>query len=56
VRNILLAEPLVDDFARCFEGVSADEAEELAACFAFDNCVRRDELADLLRRQLAVSA
>lgn len=56
VRNILLAEPLVDDFARCFEGVSADEAEELAACFAFDNCVRRDELANLLRRQLAVSA
>ena len=50
VRHILLAEPLVGDFGRCFEGVSPDEAESLAACFSFDQCVRRDRLAETLRQ------
>jgi hypothetical protein len=49
VRHILLAEPLVEDFARCFEGVTPEEAERLAGSFAFDRCVRRQPLADLLR-------
>jgi endoglucanase len=48
VRHILLAEPLVADFARCFEGVTPGRAEELAASFAFEACVRRDELARIL--------
>ncbi|MFJ6671418.1 hypothetical protein ACIQMJ_09965 [Actinosynnema sp. NPDC091369] len=46
VRNILLAEPLVDDFERCFAGVSPDEAE--ATDFAFTRCTPREPLAAVL--------
>jgi hypothetical protein len=49
VRHVLLAEPMVKDFGRCFSGVTPDEAEELAGSFAFEECARRDRLADLLR-------
>jgi hypothetical protein len=52
VRAIMLAEPMVDDFGRCFEGVEPDEAERLAASFAFEHCVRRDGLAETLRTHL----
>lgn len=52
VRHILLAEPLVDEFARCFRGLDADAAAELAGSFAFERCVQRPELTDLLRRNL----
>ncbi|RIQ21078.1 glycoside hydrolase family 5 protein [Jiangella rhizosphaerae] len=50
VRHILLAEPMAGDFARCFEGVTPDEAAELGASFAFAACDRREPLADLLAR------
>jgi hypothetical protein len=53
VRHILLAEPLVDDYARCFEGVPTLEAAELAGSFTFERCVPREKLAHLLRSQLA---
>lgn len=49
VRHILLAEPLVDDFARCFEGVKPDEAEALADSFAFHRCRTRGRLESVLR-------
>lgn len=49
VRHVLLAEAMVDDFAGCFEGVGADEAESLPDAFAFANCVQRSELIDILR-------
>ncbi|ADB31179.1 glycoside hydrolase family 5 [Kribbella flavida DSM 17836] len=52
VRNILLAEPLVDQYAACFEGVTPAEAETLADSFSFPNCTRRTPLADLLRAHL----
>jgi endoglucanase len=55
VRHILLAEPLVDEFAERFRGVSADEAAALAGSFAFERCAQRTELADLLRAELAPS-
>lgn len=48
VRHILLAEPLVGDFRRCFEGVGPAEAEQLADSFRFDACARRDRLAGIL--------
>jgi endoglucanase len=48
VRHILLAEPLVRDFGRCFEGVSPAEAESLADGFRFDRCAVRTPLAELL--------
>lgn len=53
VRNIVLAEPLVDDFARCFQGLSPEDAEALAGCFAFEHCEQRAELARLLREHIA---
>jgi endoglucanase len=49
VRHILLAEPMVREFGRCFAGVSPDEAEALADEFRFDRCVVRTPLAELLR-------
>jgi endoglucanase len=50
VRGILLAEPMVEDFARCFTDVtSADAAIELAESFAFGNCVVRAQLAEILQ-------
>jgi endoglucanase len=52
VRNILLAEPLVGEFGRCFAGVTPAQAEELAGCFAFSECVPRAELAAILREHL----
>ncbi|MGM1058299.1 glycoside hydrolase family 5 protein [Saccharothrix sp. Mg75] len=48
VRNILLAEPLVGEFGRCFTGVSPEEAESLADDFAFANCLPRTPLTTLL--------
>jgi hypothetical protein len=55
VRHILLAEPLVRDFGRCFEGLEPAEAEALADGFRFDRCVVRTPLADLLVELLAGS-
>ncbi|MGH3391621.1 MAG: hypothetical protein ACRDOO_22345 [Actinomadura sp.] len=52
VRNILLAEPLVQEFGRCFEGVTPDEAGSLAGSFAFERCARREHLAEVLREHL----
>ena len=49
VRHILLAEPLVGDFGRCFEGLSPAAAEGLADSFRFDRCVTRDRLNETLR-------
>ena len=53
VRHILLAEPLVEDFARCFEGVGADEAGALADSFRFEECRRREPLVALVRAACA---
>jgi hypothetical protein len=56
VRHVMLAEAMVDDFARAFEGVTPDQAEQLADAFAFRRCVIRDRLAELLQRSVARSA
>ena len=49
VRNILLAEPMVDDFGRCFADVTrAETARELADSFRLENCVVRERLAAVL--------
>jgi len=52
VRHILLAEPMVHDFARCFAGIDAEEARALADCFAFERCVVRPRLVDVLEKHL----
>jgi hypothetical protein len=44
-----LAEPLVDDFEACFDGVTPEEAEALADSFRFERCVQRDRLAAVLQ-------
>ncbi|MGP4014618.1 glycoside hydrolase family 5 protein [Saccharopolyspora sp. 5N708] len=49
VRHIMLAEPMVDDFARCFEGIDEEQARALADCFRFDRCAQRSRLVDLLK-------
>jgi aryl-phospho-beta-D-glucosidase BglC (GH1 family) len=49
-RNILFAEPLVEDFKKCFEGVSPSEAEDLASSFRHDACLKRHRLLDILRK------
>jgi len=43
-----LAEPLVEELARCFEGLIPAGAADLARSFAFDGCVRRREPEDLV--------
>jgi len=52
-RHVMLAEAMVDDFARAFEGVGPDDAEALADAFAFENCLVREPLAAALRRAAA---
>ncbi|WP_328583608.1 glycoside hydrolase family 5 protein [Streptomyces sp. NBC_00370] len=52
VRHILLAEPMVDDYARCFAGLDADQMRALADCFAVDRCTVRSPLVDVLREHL----
>ncbi|WNB87150.1 cellulase family glycosylhydrolase [Cellulomonas sp. ATA003] len=53
VRHILLAEPLVDEFAERFRGVEVGDVDALTGSFAFDRCVRREPLEALLRAELA---
>ena len=53
VRHVLLAEPLVDDFARCFQGVGPEQAAALADSFRFDACLKRERLLDILRAAIS---
>lgn len=53
VRNILLAEPLVDDYARCFAGLDAEAVRALADDFRLDRCVVREPLTTTLRTALS---
>ncbi|SEF18763.1 glycoside hydrolase family 5 protein [Jiangella alba] len=54
VRHVMLAEAMVGDFAKAFEGVTPDEAERLADSFALERCRVRENLAEVLRRAAAV--
>jgi hypothetical protein len=49
VRHILLSEPLVDQGAERFRGITASDIDPLMQSFRFDNCVERTELAEILR-------
>ena len=49
VRSILLAEPMIGDFEACFRNIGDDETViALAESFAFDNCVKREKLAETI--------
>ena len=49
IRNELLSEFLVPEWARYFKGLNAAQLKELGECFAIENCVLRDELNNILR-------
>lgn len=49
VRHILLAEPMVDEFARSFAGLGVEQVQELADSFRLDRCLTRDRLATAVR-------
>ncbi|MGD8165957.1 glycoside hydrolase family 5 protein [Herbiconiux sp. P16] len=49
VRHVMLAEAMVGEFGRAFEGVGPAEAAELAGDFALQRCDIRTRLADILR-------
>jgi hypothetical protein len=51
VRNILLAEPLIEDFYALFQNLDFDEIEGLMASFRFDNCQIRQELAQIIKKE-----
>jgi hypothetical protein len=50
VRHILFAEPMLEDFARCFEDVRGDEIPVLADSFRLRDCVTRARLVEIVRR------
>jgi hypothetical protein len=52
VRHILLAEPMAEEFAARFRGVTPDAARELARSFRFDACAERTGLTSLLAEHL----
>jgi endoglucanase len=56
VRYIMLAEPLVKDFGRCFEGIRRPETIlGLADSFKLENCLMRTRLLDILEEGVSAS-
>lgn len=49
-RTILVAEYLVAEWADLFRGLDESELEALARSFHFDNCLKREGLNDVLRK------
>jgi len=52
VRHILLAEPLIEDFYPLLQGLTFDEIDELMASFLFANCSPRQELVQIIKKEL----
>lgn len=50
VREMLMSEYLSYEFAEYFRGKSFEELDELAASFKLSNCVKREGLNDILRK------
>jgi hypothetical protein len=48
VRFILLAEPLLEEYAALFKGMSQSEIDEMMQSFQFKQCVQHTELANIL--------
>ena len=55
VRNILLAEPLAEQYGEALRGVTAEQARELAGAFRFENCTLREPLVRTLREHLGTA-
>jgi endoglucanase len=52
VRNILLAEPLLEDLGDLMRGSGEDEIDKLMKSFSFESCVHREALVEVLRDHL----
>ncbi|KAK6906345.1 hypothetical protein I203_100330 [Kwoniella mangroviensis CBS 8507] len=50
VRNILLSEEMVKEYAELFRGKSKEELDELAKSFSFGNCTQRTRLNEILKK------
>ncbi len=48
VRNILLAEPMLQEYGELFRGMNETEIDKMMRSFRFENCVQREGLADIL--------
>jgi endoglucanase len=48
VRNILLAEPMLPEYAELFRDMNEDEIDAMMRSFRFENCIWREPLAELL--------
>jgi hypothetical protein len=48
VRHMLISEPLVEEFAECFRGTTAEDIDALLRSFLIENCTQRTELARIL--------
>lgn len=47
-RTMCLAELMVKEWADLFKGMDEEQLEDLAKSFAFENCLKRDGLNDVL--------
>lgn len=56
VRNILLAEPMLPEYAELFSGMGEDEIDAMMRSFRFENCARREPLAEILAEYAATPA
>ncbi|MDT0300899.1 glycoside hydrolase family 5 protein [Streptomonospora wellingtoniae] len=56
VRHILLSEPMVEEFAELFRGVTDEEIDTLMRSFLFENCRIRTPLAEVLAEHSGTAA
>lgn len=50
VRAILLAEPLAYEFARCFEGITEEDAASIASSFRLEECETNHDVRDIVEQ------
>jgi endoglucanase len=55
VRNILLAEPMLPEYGELFRGMKEEEIDEMMRSFSFENCVKRETLANILAEHAQAS-
>lgn len=53
VRQILLGEPLVREYAECFRGLTVPEIDEMMSSFALENCAPRKPLVNAIKSAIA---
>lgn len=49
IRETLMSEYIGWEMAELFRGKTEEELEDLASCFSFDKCIKREKLNDILR-------